>query len=105
MSDIILRQSVIYQGALLFGQKIPVNTSALAQVFSCEFCEIFRKTFFYRTPPVAASVQCSSSSPLNFDHSFEEQDLTLSHKKIKSRFPDTATSFHVTKMLLFMQYV
>ena len=28
----------------------------LAQVFSCEFCEISRSTFFYRTPPAAASV-------------------------------------------------
>ena len=26
------------------------------QVFSCEFCEISKKTFSYRTPPVAASV-------------------------------------------------
>ena len=26
-----------------------------AQVFSCEFCEIFKNTFFYRKPPVAAS--------------------------------------------------
>ena len=25
-------------------------------VFSCEFCETFEKTFFYRTPPVAAPV-------------------------------------------------
>ena len=28
----------------------------LAQVFSCEFYEIFTSTFFYRTPPVATSV-------------------------------------------------
>ena len=28
----------------------------LAQVFSCEFCEISKNTFFYRTPLVAASV-------------------------------------------------
>ena len=28
---------------------------ALAQVFCCEFCEMFRTTFFYRTPLVAAS--------------------------------------------------
>ena len=28
----------------------------LVQVFSCEFCEISRNTFFYRTPQVAASV-------------------------------------------------
>ena len=25
------------------------------QVFSCEFCEIFKNNFFHRTPPVAAS--------------------------------------------------
>ena len=24
-------------------------------MFSCEYCEIFKNTFFYRTPPVAAS--------------------------------------------------
>ena len=28
----------------------------LAQVFSSEFCEISKNTFFYRTPPVAAFV-------------------------------------------------
>ena len=28
----------------------------LTQVFSCEFCEILRTTFFHRTPLVAASV-------------------------------------------------
>ena len=34
----------------------------LTQVFSCQFWEIFKKTFFHRTPPVAASerktIQC-----------------------------------------------
>ena len=25
-------------------------------MFSCEFCEMFKNTFFYRTPLVAASV-------------------------------------------------
>ena len=24
-------------------------------MFSCEFCEIFKKTYFYKTPPVAGS--------------------------------------------------
>ena len=28
---------------------------ALAQVFSSEFCEIFKNAFLYRTPSVAAS--------------------------------------------------
>ena len=31
----------------------------LAQVFSCKFCEIFKNTFSYRIPPVAASVLCA----------------------------------------------
>ena len=29
-----------------------VKKEALAQVFSCEFCEISQNTFSYRTPPV-----------------------------------------------------
>ena len=29
----------------------------LWHVFSCEFCEAFKNTFFHRTPPVAASVK------------------------------------------------
>ena len=32
-----------------------IKKETLEQVLSCEFCEIFRYTFFYRTPPVAAS--------------------------------------------------
>ena len=32
-------------------QNYRINT-----VFSCEFCEIFKNTFFCRTPPVATSV-------------------------------------------------
>ena len=32
-----------------------IKEEALTQVFSCEFCEISKNTFPYRTPPVAAS--------------------------------------------------
>ena len=32
-----------------------IKKKALAQVFSCEFCEIYKNTFYYRTPLVAAS--------------------------------------------------
>ena len=39
-----------------------IKKEALAQVFSCEFCEASNNTFFYRTPPVVGSV-----SPLSFD--------------------------------------
>ena len=33
-----------------------IKKETLAQVFSCEFCQISKNTFSYRTPPVAASV-------------------------------------------------
>ena len=32
-----------------------IKKETLAQVFSCEFCEISKNTFSHRTPPVAAS--------------------------------------------------
>ena len=33
-----------------------IKIEALAQVFSCDFCEISKNTFSYRTPPVAVSL-------------------------------------------------
>ena len=30
-----------------------IKKETLAKIFSCEFCEIFKNTFFYRTPSVA----------------------------------------------------
>ena len=41
-----------------------LKKETLAQVFSCEFCEIFKDTFFNRIPPVAASVNYSFSAEL-----------------------------------------
>ena len=31
-----------------------IKKETLAQVFSCEFCEIFKKAFFCKTPPAIA---------------------------------------------------
>ena len=36
------------------GQQLSLKKT-LAQVFSCEFCEIFKNTFFFRIRLVAAS--------------------------------------------------
>ena len=35
-----------------------LKTETLAQVFNCEFCDIFMNTFFYKTPPMAAFLRC-----------------------------------------------
>ena len=44
-------------------------------MLSCEICEIFKNTIFYRTPPVAASVIVSWSQgvPLNQIWGFQPQ--------------------------------
>ena len=40
---------------ILFSINFFIKKETLAQAFSCEFCEISKSTFFYRTLPVAAS--------------------------------------------------
>ena len=40
---------------LFFNKVAGVKKETLAQVFSCDFCEISKNTFSYRTPLVAAS--------------------------------------------------
>ena len=37
-------------------QSLFFKKETLAQVFSCDFCETSKNTFFYRAPMVAASV-------------------------------------------------
>ena len=44
---------------------------SLAQVFSCEFCEISKNTFFYRIPPVATSVYYNKNIMTPIRISFE----------------------------------
>ena len=39
-----------------FNSEAAVTRCSSTYVFSCEYCEIFQNSFFYRTPPVAAFV-------------------------------------------------
>ena len=57
----------------------------LAQVFSCEFCEISKNIFFYRTPLVAAS-----ETLLQF-YSMSQNILNFS----RERFINTLMVYHV----------
>ena len=52
-----------------------IKKETLAQVFSCEFCEISKNTFFYRTPLVAASE--NEIPALNSLKSFEFKPKTI----------------------------
>ena len=55
-------------------------------MFPCEFCEISKNTFFYKTPPVTASVGffslffcvlCCSSSLLELDEKEPREEVEL----------------------------
>ena len=47
-----------------------IKKETLAQVFSCEFCEISKSAFSYRTPPVAASLVQTNIVDLYRQHIF-----------------------------------
>ena len=64
MLEAVVRRCSVEKVFLEISQNSQENTCArvsfllketLAQVFSCEFCEISKNIFFYRAPPVAAS--------------------------------------------------
>ena len=42
-----------------------IKKETLAQVFSCEFCEISKNIFTYRTSPMAASDNCNVKKKLS----------------------------------------
>ena len=76
-----------------------IKSETLAQVFSCEFCEISKITFFYRTPLVAACLH-SFRAPafINFLKLRYNQDLIIHtglHKKWS--FASEISSVNVTK--------
>ena len=52
--EAIARRCFVRKGVLRNFAKFKKET--LTQVFSCEFCEVSKNAFSYRTPPVAASV-------------------------------------------------
>ena len=52
----VLRNFAEFTGKYRCQSLFFTTLATLAQVVSCEFCEIFKNTIFYRTPPVAASV-------------------------------------------------
>ena len=48
-------QSLLFNKVAGLRPAILLKKQALAQVLSCEFCEISTNTFYYKTPLVAAS--------------------------------------------------
>ena len=66
-----------------------IRKETLAQVFSCEFCEIFKNTFSYRTFPVAASVTLKNSA---CKHTLLNRQNQVSVASDKNSMSDLASS-------------
>ena len=56
----VLRSFAKFTGKHLYQSFFFSKKDTLAQVFSCEFCNISMNSLYYRTPPVAVSVACFS---------------------------------------------
>ena len=59
-----------------------IKKEALAQVFSCEFCETSRNTFSYRTPLVVAFIKFSDS--FQKFHRLQMYKFFLTHKFLQN---------------------
>ena len=55
-SEVVTRRFSVKQVFLEILQCSFIKKETLTQVFSCEFCEISKNAFSYRTPPVAVSI-------------------------------------------------
>ena len=55
--EVFCKKGVLRNFAKLTGKQACsfIKKETLAQLFSCEFCEISKNTFSHRTPPMAAS--------------------------------------------------
>ena len=75
-------------------------------MFSCEICEIFKSTFFYRKPPVAASVSPTQISTI-FSSTFSEITVfsQILKQQISKYFANTDfCSFPRCKLEFFRTY-
>ena len=76
-----LCQSLFFNKAAGLRSETLIKKETLTQVLSYEFYKISRNNFFYRTPPVAASVECRIATPFPRSGLFQ----------IKKRFAENCT--------------
>ena len=72
-----------------------LKKETLTLVFSCKLCKLFKSTFFYRTPPVAASLipQFADNKPRK--HYAMKKKILVSYSKITLLGSDGAFSLSV----------
>ena len=68
-----------------------IKNETLTQVFSCEFCEVFKNTFFHRAPPAASVYEMQHRSEMGYSRN-------MIWKKMFIRLPEfRMQNFYLTK--------
>ena len=78
-----------------------IKRETLTQVFFCEFCEIFKNTYFHKAFPVAASERCSKK----FHESMEHMIRRLFFNKITSLQPSTLSKERLWHRCFFAKHL
>ena len=71
-------------------------------MFSCEFCEISKNTFFHRTPPVASSVFILISA-LNLTYNFIIKTLKKTRRKAEENKKEAEKVVYKTVLKLTVE--
>ena len=81
-----------------------IKKETLVQVFSCEFCEIFKTPFFYRTSSVAASVIAPAQRRQQHSMSLQKSRLILKDNRADSRIKLKQSKFIAVRGELKIKY-
>ena len=60
-----------------------IKKETLVQVFSCEFCEVSKNTFSYRTPPLTASAWRGSVKKVILEISQNSEEILFVNKSLQ----------------------
>ena len=102
-----LRQTVFFNkvagNACNFIQK-----ETLAQVFSCEVCEISKNTFFYRTTLVVASAYFKNLKFINgiLSRYYKIEKNKITHLKLSTKmYRKTSSYVQIDKIMLYRDFI
>ena len=76
--EVFCKKGVLRNFAKFTGKHKKEKKETPAQVFSCAFCKIYKNSFSYRIPPVAASVHVIPHSLPIFSHPLATSNRVVS---------------------------
>ena len=85
-----------------------IQKETLAQVFSCEVCEISKNTFFYRTTLVVASAYFKNLKFINgiLSRYYKIEKNKITHLKLSTKmYRKTSSYVQIDKIMLYRDFI